>query len=280
MWKKLLRLSVPLTAIAILLVDCGVNPARNSLPKDLSDSPLEIVQSEALDGTVKIVRAYAEGNEICFDPIAPLDWGAIASRSFHRFPLKQPNRQDVRKNWREITSRATFDFSAGLPKEAAEWIYVVLSEDGIRRLWPRRLAGEVSYGADAEATRISAPLFSGRVCGMVGKRVRVDDAGFILASRREEMWKTKAVAWRRSERGEYSVRIQGREFRVPPLEAGSKDLRKAYIVTRGSAGKAYLFVRWEPDPGCSALCCEFSYTFFEIGDDLREILWNAYGCDV
>lgn len=234
--------------------------------------------------TVEFTRAYLIDDGVEFEPADEIDWVAIAHSHFDRFDLDSPPAQVLRANLSEIGWSAVFEYEAPPSAELASRTVHLLTSDGARRLKPERLLGRVMYDpVDFDAREFSEPRFYGMISGWVGG-TPIDDAGFaVWSTRGVEFAITGAQLEARAADGEtvfVLVNEGGVEDVVVRRDRNLPDLRTAYRFSIEPDGGRYLFVRWSPDSTCQEICCEFSYSLFDLSDEPTPIAGNDYQCDV
>ena len=232
--------------------------------------------------------AYLRSGDVEFDTPLDVDWEALARNHYGSAKLTNPDRDEIRRRWSEVTG-ATFEFDASLPPLFKSGTFYLIAESGSGFLEPTQLKGTVTYQSDEAATQISAPTFYGTVLTAVNPRPA--DAGFIVYSPvRRTVTKIEGLR-NRTQEPRLSVRQEGNENiftltdRGKMIVVGRKPakypvLQSATLFRFGQGDTAYLAIRWVPDKDCIEACCEHAYSLYRISDVAELVLENFYDCDV
>jgi hypothetical protein len=234
-------------------------------------------------------RAYLRSPDIEFDAPVDVDWERLARSHYGDARLANPDRDELRKQWSEISSASTIEYRADVPPMFRSGSFYLLAESGSGFVEPAELHGAVTYATDQAATRISQPSFSGNVHAR--RPARAGDAGFVVYSPVRFTVSTIDALSSRNQEPRLSVRRDGDEnvftlaYRGKLIAVDRKPAK--YPVLQSSAlfsfqqnSAAYLLIRWAPDKDCIEACCEHAYSLYRIGDFAERVLENSYDCDV
>lgn len=254
-------------SVALLVIGCDASPASQRLVD------------------VEFTRAYLSDQGVEFEPADEIDWVTVAHRHFDRFDLSSPPAEVLRANLSEIGWSAVFEYEAPLSNELVSRFVHVLTSDGPRRLEPERLLGRVRYDpVDFDAREFTEPRFYGVIAGRVDGE-RIDDAGFTVWSTRDLEFTIASAQLEARTANEETVFVlideeSDAEEVVARRGSNLPGPRTAYRFSIEPDGGRYLFIRWSPDSTCEEICCEFSYSLFDLSSEPRLMAGNDYQCDV
>ncbi len=179
--------------------------------------------------------------------------------------LANPDRDELRKQWSEVSGASTIEYRTDVPPIFRSGGFYLLAESGSGFLEPTELKGTVTYKTDQDATRISQPGFSGTVHGR--RTARTGDAGFIvyspmpftvsivdaLFSRNQE---PRCLVRRDGDENVFTLAYRGKLIAVDRKTAKYPVLQSSTLFSFQQSSAAYLLIRWAPDKDCIEACCE------------------------
>jgi len=233
--------------------------------------------------------AYLRSRDIEFDTPLDVDWEKLARTHYGDAKLANPDRDEIRKQWNEISRGATIEYDADVPQMFRSGAFYLLAESESGFVEPTKLTGSVTYKSDEDAVQIAPPMFSGTIHG-TGTSLATD-AGFMvyspvrvpvsridgLTSRKQD---PRLSVRREHDENVFTLALAGKLTTVGRKPAKYPVLQSATLFSFGQGATTYLLIRWAPDKDCIEACCEHAYSLYRVGDAAELILENFYGCDV
>ena len=216
-----------------------------------------------------------ELEDVCFESPIDIGWEALARRTFKKFPIDNPPKDQLRAHRREVGG-SHFQYSAEVPESLKRRHFYLLTERGAQPIVPQRLRGSIRYSYYPPENP-QPPVFYGQICLPIPKGLQ--DAGFVATSSVPVNWKKDPATLAYSGATPRIQLASGPAALPPPgTDAAATEVKTAYILSSPELGTQYLFVRRAV--GCANVCCEFAYDLYRVKAGLPMVAWTAFGCDL
>jgi len=222
---------------------------------------------EPSTGQVRIYEASAE------QPL-DVDWTAVARRQFPGLNPKHPPSEMLRR-LRDLKRESDYPeipISGHVPPTLASKHFYLLAMEGAIALRLTGLEGRISFDGE-DSVRVGGELAA------VSAQRNIH-GGFALRSAtplsiQSEAIPVAEVSADKSHVITYHPAGQSLTTVITPfLPSHQPEVARRFQI--GSA--AYLMIRWMTDPSSD---CAFAFSLFRLsGNEMREVQWAAYNCDV
>jgi hypothetical protein len=260
----------------------GTQAAENQSGKNESVSNLQLERAIFVNGNIQ------------FSGQNKFDWKSLVPDKIQSIKTGVLFREDLvfiktGKQYGENSPYYQFEFDKPIQGGIGQQYFYMISNTGVEEIRPTSLKVTARFELTETGGLMEDPIYYGELITKVLDKSKISDGGFVISS--QTPLKISTFADSPSIRQAFSARYEGKELvytynfnnRLLKLNLEITHLDKIvtiYNFKQDGVNADYIFVKWGPDNDCFYACCANSYSLFRAEQELQELMWNLYNCDV
>jgi len=223
--------------------------------------------------------AYHKSETIySFPSFIPVDWKSKTPEKYSSISMRNTAYEDFLMLREKYSNYfwAEFNYETPLDCSINQGHYYIISDEGISKVKPIKFEGRVGFSMGVYGVDVNKVDYHGLIIAE-DKNSKNSGGGFALFLDKEikDFHLNRDVDFKIVPNGKGSIYeyTKNKTYQYKIERGGFSEIVKKYSFS--IEGKYYIFVRWG---GYHA--CESSYSLFEVDKDLKQLIWNAYQCDV
>lgn len=235
--------------------------------------------------------AYFNNHNIEFESKTDIDWKSQAPKKIKSIDIKNPTVKDLEyiKTGEQFFSYSSFYFDLPVSLEIGQEFYYLVSKVRIAEIRPLKLRGTARFELNELGSVIYDLIYYGKVIANVDEKNKVTEGGFVMTSNVplginsfldsssiQQLFSARV----KNKKIVYTYKHEYKSLTLTLDEEHPVKIVTIYTFKVEGVDSDYIFVQWSNDEKCDFGCCSNSYSLFSADQELKEVKWTRYGCDV